>query len=483
MADGSKVLSYSVRLPVVGHYLRQLALMLALLALVPCLVALLFEDFAFALRSGVAVALLLAVGLPGLRAPEPGHIQTNEAMVVVSLAFLLAPLVMTFPMAASGLPVVDAYFEAVSGVSTTGLSTAGPPELRSPVFLFARSWMQWFGGLGIAVLSVALLMAPHAAARRFVEPPQGESLATTARTQARQILLVYAGLTAIGMLALWLVSGDPFRSLLLILSAVSTGGFAPEASSLAALPGAASWIVTGFTLLGAAPLLLYFYAWRRGPGVLLADPEVRALGVAVVLISTLMAGTLFFSGGMDAGSALRHGVQMGVAAQTTSGFSSVTVTGLPPVALLLLMGAMLVGGGVGSSAGGIKLLRLLVMLRLLQVFFRATAMPPHAVATPTLSGRALEREDIEPVLLLLVLFFGAAAVSWLAFVAWGYPPLESLFEVISALGTVGLSTGIARPELEPALKLVLCADMLLGRLELIALLVLLYPRTWIGKRT
>jgi trk system potassium uptake protein TrkH len=123
------------------------------------------------------------------------------------------------------------------------------------------------------------------------------------------------------------------------------------------------------------------------------------------------------------------------------------------------------------------------MLRLLQVFFRATAMPPHAVATPTLSGRTLEREDIEPVLLLLVLFFAAAAVSWLAFVAWGYPPLESLFEVISALGTVGLSTGIARPELEPVLKLVLCADMFLGRLELIALLVLLYPRTWIGKRT
>jgi len=242
-------------------------------------------------------------------------------------------------------------------------------------------------------------------------------------------------------------------------------------------------VITLFTVLGAAPLLLYFYAARRGPGVVFADPEVRALGILIALISGLVAATLYLAGGMEVAAALRHGIQTGVAAQTTSGFSSLSVAELPAPALLLLITAMLIGGGVGSSAGGIKLLRLLVVLRLLQVFFRSTAMPPHAVVTPRLSGRQLEPQDVERVLLLLVLLLAAAAVSWLFFIAWGYPPLQSLFEVVSALGTVGLSSGITRPELEPALKLVLCVDMLLGRLELIALLVLLYPRTWIGKRT
>ncbi len=143
---------------------------------------------------------------------------------------------------------------------------------------------------------------------------------------------------------------------------------------------------------------------------------------------------------------------------------------------------MAVGGGSGSTAGGIKLLRLLVVLRLLQFFVRRTAMPPHAAAQPRLGGQPLDAEEVQRVALVVVLFGVAAGLSWLAMLIYGYPPLDALFEVVSALGTVGLSTGIASPDLATPLKLVLCADMLLGRLELLALLVLLYPRTWFGKR-
>jgi trk system potassium uptake protein TrkH len=99
-----------------------------------------------------------------------------------------------------------------------------------------------------------------------------------------------------------------------------------------------------------------------------------------------------------------------------------------------------------------------------------------------LAGRALEAVDIERVALVLTLYVFVAFGSWLAFVGYGYDPAQALLEVVSALSTVGLSTGIARPELETPLKLVLCANMLLGRLELLAVLVLLYPRTWVGNR-
>ena len=143
---------------------------------------------------------------------------------------------------------------------------------------------------------------------------------------------------------------------------------------------------------------------------------------------------------------------------------------------------MFVGGGAGSTAGGIKLLRLLIALRLLQLLLLRSTQPAHAVAHLELEGRVVANEDIQNALLLILLFAAVIVISWLAFVACGYPPLDSLFEVVSATGTVGLSTGIASPELEPGLKLLLCADMLLGRIEIIALAVVLYHRTWFGRR-
>jgi trk system potassium uptake protein TrkH len=109
-------------------------------------------------------------------------------------------------------------------------------------------------------------------------------------------------------------------------------------------------------------------------------------------------------------------------------------------------------------------------------------MPKQAVVEASLGRRRLETDEIQNALSIVFVFLTFIAISWLVFVGMGHNPLDSLFEVVSAIGTVGLSTGIAAPELHPILKGVLCADMLLGRLEIIAWLVLFYPRTWIGRR-
>jgi len=482
MSDSTTALSYAVRLPIVGRYLSQLAAMLALLNLVPLAVSIVLAEHAFSLRYGMVVITLALIAIPGLRQPEPRQLQANEAIVIVSLAFLLTPLVMAWPMGAGGLPLEDALFEAVSAVTTTGLSTAGSVEGQSTMLLFGRSWMQWYGGLGIAVLSVALLMGQHAAARRLAEPTEADNIATTARRQARQVLSVYAALTLVGGLLLWTVLGEPMIAAMHILSTVSTGGFSTYDSSLASLPLPAAWLLTLFSLLGAIPLLLYFQAMRARALELWRDPEVRTLLLAVLTMSILLGLTLHTNLGMAWERALQHGLMLGTSAQTTTGFTSLPVDELDDTSKLLMIFSMLIGGGSGSTAGGFKLLRLLVLLRLLQYFFRRTAMPPHAVIQPRLSGKALEPVEVERVMLVIALFVAMSALSWLAFVAFGYAPLDALFEVVSATGTVGLSTGISAPELETPLKLLLCVNMLLGRLEVLALLVLLYPRTWIGKR-
>jgi trk system potassium uptake protein TrkH len=445
--------------------------------------SLVFAEYAQGLRYLIIVVGLLVVAAPTLRLQAAKHIQVNEALAIVALAFVISPLLMVYPMTGAGIGVMDALFESVSAVTTTGLTTVGSVQDKAKTFLFARAWIQWYGGLGIVVLSVALLMGHHMAARRLTEPTSGESLVTTARTYARRMLGVYVVLTSVGVVIAWLVVGDGFTAVAHILTAVSTAGFSTFDDNLAAIdswPG--RFVIISFALLGAVPLALYYRVYQHGWREAVADIELRALLVAILIVTVLLTGFMYVNANMLGSETLAHAVLLGISAQTSTGFSSLEVRQLDPASKLVLIAAMYVGGGVGSTAGGVKILRVLILLRLVQLVIQRTTMPSHAVLEPRLGGKMLESEDITRALLLLLLFAAVVLISWTTFVAFGHPSLDALFEVVSATGTVGLSTGVASPELHWALKMTLCIDMLFGRLEIIALLVILYPRTWFGKR-
>lgn len=476
-------LSYAVRLPVVLKYLGQLALVLAILTLVPLVVALWYQDYAFAWRLMAIVAVLGLSGAVFARLPAPARMQINEALVITALAFVGSALLMSWPLMAAGLNFSAALFEAVSAVTTTGLSTLVSVEAMSPAFLFTRAWMQWYGGLGIVVLTVALLLGHTLASHRLVDPDlRAENIATTTRHYARRMLLVYVVLTIIGVFLLLLVQGDVFMAVTHALTAISTGGFSSLDGSLAALPPQAQTVVCLLCIAGAIALPLYYVLFTRGAGEFGRDVELRALLVLVVLVGMLMAWVLM-RGGMSWSAALQHGFMLGISAQTGSGFSSLAVGELSDSSKMVLLFAMLGGGSLGSTAGGIKLLRLLILLRLVQLALWRTRVAEHAVVQPWLGTRKLESDDIERALVLILLFLLVIAASWMIFVLHGHDPLDALFEVVSATATVGLSTGISAGELPPLLQAVLCFDMLAGRVEIVALLVLLFPGTWFGKRT
>ena len=468
----------------VGKYLGQLALTLAVLTLPPLGVALAYGEYALALRFVPVIGLLAAGGAPLARLPAPERLQANEALVIVALAFVLTPAAMIWPMMGAGLSPVDAWFEAVSGVTTTGLTTLASVSHRPHGFLFARAWLQWYGGLGIVVLSVALLMNHQAASRRLVEVTGADTLVTTTRIHARRVLVVYLSITAAGAVALMAGGVNPFTGVTHALSAVSTGGFSTFDNSLAGLAApSARWILMTVALMGAVSLPLYYRIWHGGWRVAAADAELRALLIGCAAVSAALTGILLEGAGRAPGATAVQAVLLGVSAQTTTGFTTLSVPHLPEAAKALLLLAMAVGGSVGSTAGGIKLLRVLSFLQLLRVTVRRTAMPAHAVAPARLGGHRLEQDDLLRALLLICLFAVVIVLSWLPFVALGYPALDALFEVVSATATVGLSAGITGPHLPTGLKLLLSLDMLLGRLEIIALLVVVFPATWRGKRT
>jgi trk system potassium uptake protein TrkH len=484
MSNAVTSLHYAVRLPVVGKRCGQFAVLLAALTVVPLAVAWAAGDSNAAMRYAVVALMLVAVGALMARIHAPSAVQVNEGLVISMLAFIATPLAMTWPMMAGGMAMADAAFECISAVTTTGLTTLASVEGRSASFLFERAWLQWLGGLGIVVLSVALLSGSDVASRRLMESPVGpDTLETSTRAHARQTFLVYLGLTLLGVATLSLTGWQPFDALVLALAAVSTGGFAPHDASLGGLPAwPARLAVIGIAVLGALPLGLYHAAWRRRWASCARDPELRLFVIVALAMCTVLALLMGLRHGTWSADLIGHAVAMALSAQTTSGFATLPPAELDAASKLVLILAMSVGGGVGSTAGGIKLLRLLLLVRVAQLLLRRTAMPRAAVTPLMLHGHPVAADDLAGAMFVALLFVVTVLASWLPFLLAGFEPLAALFEVVSAVGTVGLSAGITGPGLSDGLKALLCIDMLLGRVEFIAMLVLLYPRTWFSRR-
>ena len=478
-----QALRYAIRGPVVLKYFGQLCIAMGGLTFVPLLVSLYFGDFHITLRYGLVIGGLLGLGGVMAKISAPIRVQANEGMVIVALTFLIGPLIMTYPMMGAGLTFSDAVFEAISGITTTGLSTLPTLENLPSTFLFGRAWMQWYGGLGIVVLSLALLTSPGPTAKGLaVTEKDSDDLVGSIRMHARRVILVYGLLTFMGLLALWIMGLDFFETTLYMFSAISTGGFAPRDNSLADLNFSSQATILLFSLLGAIPLAfyhqLYFKKWHRSTNL----PELSTLLLSTVLLGTLFGCSLWTmeSGSMD--FIFPQASLMTISAHTTAGFSTMDLSTLDPISKLSLIPAMILGGASGSTAGGIKILRILIVIYILYLYLVKTGLARHAIMEPKIYNRPIGKEEIQNAMLYILLFLGIIFFSWLAFVFMGYDPLDALFDVVSAAGTVGLSVGVTGPELPLLLKGVLCADMLLGRLEIFAWLVLIYPGTWWGRR-
>ena len=479
----STEISYAVRFGVVFKYLGQLCLLAAILACVPGAFAIVSSESHLSLGYFAAAGVLTAIGAATRPIEAPRRIQRNEAFVIATMIFPISATVMSLPGIMMGLAFEDAFFESMSGVTTTGLSTLPTVEDRPRTFLFARAWQQWYGGLGIVVLSLTLTTHPGVLSRRLgLTETADEDLLGSTRAHARRVSFIYAAISAVGFVALWALGLSWFDSLAHTLAAVSTGGFSTYDNSLAGFPSVWPQLATtAFCLVCAVSLPVYWRIKRDGWRVLVRELQLLAL-LLLGVAATLAQLSFMVRAGESWRAAAEDAVLMALSAQTTAGFSSTPVSELDASSKVMLIVSMAIGGCSESTAGGFKVLRLIIMFRLLQTILIRSALPKHAVHEPQLVGQRLEDSDIEAALLIVLLFVAVVMLSWLPFVAYGYDPLDSLFEVVSATGTVGLSTGVCGAELPSVLKAVLCLDMLLGRLEFIALLVVVSPRTWIGKR-
>ena len=479
MEEGLRALSYGIRPRFVLTYLGVLALTVAILTLPPLVVSLAYDEKILALRLVGVIAALTAFGIPMIPILPANALQENEALAITALAFILIPVFMAFPLMSSSFPYRLALFESYSAITSTGLTVVDRIESCSRGFLFLRSWMQWYGGLGIAIVSVALFLRHSIAAKRLLGLPETNGWLTSSRAYARNVLISYCVLTIAGVLGVYMFLGEGFHAVVLTLSAVSTGGFSSFDDSLASIDPLSRIAVMLVALAGALPLALVYRAMRGDIRALVADREVLVF-LTLIAVSGFWLCTILPSDATGASTRLDRGL-LTLSAHSTTGFSALDTTALSAAIQTTIILAMLVGGCGGSSSGGIKVWRIIVAGRLLLHHLAGAGLPEHAWLRLRVE-KLSSRRDIDSTVLVFALMFCVIGLSWVALCAYGYPMGNALFEVVSATTNAGLSSGITSSRMSPGAAWILVIDMLLGRLEFIALLIILFPPAWTSKR-
>ena len=431
---------------------------LFVLCVVPAIVALGTGDDATGWT--LAPAALVAGGLAVLsfRLPPPDDATETEDAVAVALAFPLGVLLSFWPYLTHDLRLLDALFEAMSGITATGLTRYSDIEGQPFGIHFLRAWQEWVGGYAIVTLTVALLSRGAGGAKKMAqsdvaedEGKDGEESPDLA-VRSRWVTLVYAGLTALCVLIVW-ATGQTFGfSVLHGLTAVSTGGFSAQNDSLGSVPMLAVWVLMGFSVLGAVSLSDYVRPFSGGEGL----RKLAGTLAALIVLSAIVGGVVLLAEGPE--TTAYDAFQVAASAQTTTGFSVPTVPEMTDASKLAMVFSMFVGGDVGSTAGGVKLMR-----------FAALAVMAYALLSRRSEATPKKREQASDALKLVAWWASITLLGWLALVLLGHGAVDALFEWSSALNNVGLTSGVSSAVDAPVLtRVLLILAMWFGRVEILA---------------
>jgi trk system potassium uptake protein TrkH len=474
----------------VVHILGLLLLVLAAAQIVPLLWCLLPGEGAAApgLLVGVATTATLALACR-LGGTTTGDLYRRDGVLIVVGAWVLASITGAIPYLATGVITspVDALFESASGFTTTGASILTDIEGVGHPMLLWRSFTQWLGGIGIVVLLVALLSELGPGARFLfkleVPGPKAEILHDRVRQTAMALGRIYLSITAAQVVALLLFGLGPFDALTHTFSTVSTGGFSPHGDSIAHFSTPVRIIIMLFMIV-AGVNFSHYYAWvSRGDLGALRDSELRLYLALLVLVSAIVAVDVSVHGivapGLDA--IVEASFQV-VSILTTTGFATVDFAEWPGVTQGLLVALMVVGGCAGSTAGGPKIVRLIIGGKAAMREVRLTYNPAAVIAI-SIGGRAVPEESVRGVVGLLLLWIVAWGVGTILLSVGDAGIVTAATASIATVSNIGPGLASVGPTesfafFAPWQKLVMVFLMWLGRLEFFALLALLLPRFW-----
>jgi len=458
----------------------------------PIVVSLIYRDG----EAGYFLMTLAILATAGLFLWFPNRnieaeLRPRDGLVVVTLFWTVLGLVSSLPFVLSpthNLTFTDAVFEAVSGFTTAGATVLTGLEELPKSLLYYRAQLHFLGGMGIVVLAMAVLPMLGVGGMELYRaetpgPMKDEKLTPRIMHTARALWIVYVGLTAACALAYWLEGMSAFDAICHAYSTVATGGFGNYDDSFAHFRSPLlEWTACVFMLLGGLNFGLHFLAFRRRSlRVYAADGETRYFLFFVVVLVALVAVQLTASGyESQSGGSLRLAAFQVISIITTTGFTTDNFSAWPSFLPLLLIYVSFVGGAAGSTAGGVKVLRVMLVLR--QAARELGRMVhPRAVVPVRINGRPVSERILSGVWAFFALYTFTTTFITLLLVATGLDIISAFSAVAACLNVMGPGLGVVSShmiELSDTAIWIMSATMLIGRLEIFTVFVLLTPAFW-----
>ena len=469
------------------YTMGRVVLLEAAFLVLPMAVSLLYGERC-AVSFGLTILVALAVGflLTFLCRGSHGTSSIKDGFMIVALTWIMLSAIGALPFVFSReIPsYVDAFFETVSGFTTTGATILTDVEALSRGMIFWRSFTHWIGGMGILVFVVMLMKTTDRSInilKAEMPGPTVDKLAPKSRDTARILYLLYISLTVLETVLLLLGGMGLFDSVVHSLSTAGTGGFGAYNASAANFSPYIQWVLTVFMLLFGVNFNLYYLLLLGRVRDIFRNTEFKVyLGIIAAAVTIITVDILPLYQSFS--TSLRQASFQVAAIMSTTGFVTADFTVWSPLSKTLLLLLMFLGGCAGSTAGGLKLSRIIILCKMARRELRRT-LRPRVVDVIKMDGHRLEEQTAHSVAVYFALYMLCIGA---LLVALSFSPFDmetNLFSSVSCFNNVGPAFGMAGPGgdyslYQPVLKLLLCAGMLLGRLEIYPMLLLFVPAAW-----
>ncbi len=476
-----------MRIPVIAAIIGELLLYFSVAFCPPMVLALIDGDYHTAGGFAVTTALSLTLGTAAHKSFQRWRnlrLYRIEALSIVALTWATLGLIGAIPYCFAGLSFVDALFETISGLTTTGATILVDFSEYDRAFYLWRAMTQWFGGLGIIALFVVVLPRLGIAGRQLFFAEASDASSDGPKPQVRKasgrLWVLYSGLTLLCTLCLMLSGMSVYDAVCHAFATLAAGGFSTNGLSMAGFENpAAEWVLIVFMLISGTSFPLLYRSLTSKPSAPLRDMEFK-----FYYLFSLAAGLLIavsYSGTLTEES-IRTGLFQVTSLISSTGFASVDFNLWDDRSKALLVGVMLVGGCAGSAAGGPKVVRLLIFGKYIVQTITRT-IHPAAILPYKWQGNIMPGRVMRSIIALVMLYFVGYVVVGILVVVQGVELETGFVAAIACLGNIGPAFGVAGPmgtyaSFTPGVKLVLTAAMWIGRLEIVTVLVLLHPDVW-----
>ncbi len=475
----------------ISYYIGKILLVEGVLLIFPAIGSIIYNDGTL-LAFSVTIALLAATGLIAIKQkPSKTNIFAKDGYVIVALSWILMSFFGAMPFFISGhIPnFVDAFFETVSGFTTTGSTILTNVEALPKSLLFWRSFTHWIGGMGILVFVIAIMPKTESHSmhvmRAEVPGPTVGKLVSKLRATARILYGIYFVLTAAEIIILFIGGMPLFDSIVNSFATAGTGGFSILGKSIEGYNSLYAETVIGiFMLIFGVNFNLYYMIIIKHGKQALKSEELRWY-IGIVAVSVIVIALSLINESHEVGYSFRHAFFQVSSIITTTGFSSTNFDTWPVIAKFVLLFLMFIGACAGSTGGGIKVSRLIILVK---SGFRdiKKAINPRSIETVKVDRRSVDEPIVKSVSVFFATYMLVAAVSMFIVALDGQDLITTSTSVISCMSNIGPGFGAVGPygnfaDFSVLSKLVLCFDMLAGRLELIPMLMLFSPYAWSRK--